>query len=158
MLALGLAFAWWLGGAPHLEQGTASLPVIFASAFVAICAMILPGISGAFILVLLGKYQLILGAIISLDWAVLSVFALGCMTGLLSFARLLSFTLRRFPSLTVACLMGLMLGSLRKVWPWQTEGALALPGNDLGLALVCCAVGVALPLCLQWLAWKFKRA
>ncbi|MDI6769955.1 MAG: DUF368 domain-containing protein [Anaerolineales bacterium] len=92
---------------------------VFLSGAIAICAMILPGISGAFILVLLGKYQYLLNAIIHLDLLVLAVFMAGCVAGILSFARLLRWLFNHYHDLTVAALTGLMLGSLRKVWPWK---------------------------------------
>lgn len=94
-------------------------PIVFLSGAIAICAMILPGISGAFILVLLGKYNYILKSVISFELPVLFTFGAGCAIGLLSFSRLLRWLLARFHDPTVAILTGLMIGSLRKVWPWQ---------------------------------------
>jgi putative membrane protein len=96
---------------------------LFVSGALAVCAMILPGVSGAFVLVLLGKYESILRAVLHLDFATLGLVALGGMTGLLSFARLLRWLLRRFHDVTVACLAGFMLGSLRKIWPWKEAPA-----------------------------------
>lgn len=115
-IATGLTF--YLVGLIPLE--TPHTPVlVFLSGAIAICAMILPGISGAFILVLLGKYGYILKSLISFDLFVLLVFGAGCVIGLLSFARLLRWLIGRFHDPTVAALTGLMIGSLRKVWPWQ---------------------------------------
>ena len=79
--------------------------------------MILPGISGSFLLVLMGLYSFVLDAVKSFDLAVLLVFAAGCACGLLSFARLLSWMLNHLRNLTLTFLTGLMLGSLNKVWP-----------------------------------------
>lgn len=86
---------------------------------IAICAMILPGISGSFILVLLGKYFYIMDAVKSLRLLVLGVFAAGACVGITTFSRLLSFALTHVRNLTLAVLSGFMLGSLNKVWPWK---------------------------------------
>ncbi len=92
---------------------------IFFCGALAICAMILPGISGAFILLLLGKYQYIAGAVKELNVIVVLVFMAGCVTGLLSFTRFLSWILKNYHNATVALLAGFMLGSLNKLWPWR---------------------------------------
>ena len=92
---------------------------IFFSGMIAICAMILPGISGSFILVLLSKYEYIFTAIKEFNLSVILIFGAGCAAGLLSFSHLLSWTLKRFHNATVALLTGLMIGSLNKVWPWK---------------------------------------
>lgn len=92
---------------------------VFLSGAIAICAMILPGISGSFILLLLRKYEYIVGALKELDIITILVFMLGCVVGLLSFARLLSWMFQRFHDLTIALLTGFMLGSLNMVWPWK---------------------------------------
>ncbi len=81
--------------------------------------MILPGISGSFILVLMGLYPTILLAVKQLQFSVLLVFAGGCLFGLLAFARILQAALQRFRDLTLALLTGIMFGSLNKVWPWK---------------------------------------
>lgn len=100
-------------------QTPEALWFIFLAGSLAICAMILPGISGAFILLLLGKYEYMMQALTQADWPTILVFALGCVVGLLSFSRLLSWILKnhRYPAL--ALLGGFMLGSLNKVWPWK---------------------------------------
>jgi putative membrane protein len=92
---------------------------IFLSGFLAICAMILPGISGAYILVLLGKYHYILEAVNNRDLGVLLILIAGALVGLLSFVRVIGWLLRRYHDLTMAILIGLMLGSLRRIWPWK---------------------------------------
>jgi len=91
----------------------------FLSGLIAICAMILPGISGSFILVMLGTYSFILGAIKDFDVIVLVVFASGCLIGLLSIANLLVWAFSRFRNMTLALLTGFMIGALTKVWPWK---------------------------------------
>src|SRR5690554_7335303 len=92
---------------------------IFLAGAIAICAMILPGISGSFILVLLGLYATVLGAVRSFDLTLLTVFALGCLAGMLSFSRLVSWLLLHARSATMAVATGLLIGSLNKVWPWK---------------------------------------
>lgn len=96
-----------------------NLPFIFISGAIAICAMILPGISGSFILLLLGKYQQILGAVTERDFLTLGVFMAGCVIGLALFARVLSWLFKNHHDISVAILAGVMLGSIRKIWPWQ---------------------------------------
>lgn len=92
---------------------------IFLSGALAICAMILPGISGAFILLLLGKYQFILGALNDFNILVIGLFAVGAFIGIISFSNLLGWLLKRFHDITIATLAGFMIGSLNKVWPWK---------------------------------------
>jgi putative membrane protein len=92
---------------------------LFLCGAVAICAMILPGISGSFILVLLGKYQYILEAVNQKDFLTLAIVAAGACIGIVAFSRLLGWLLKNYHDLMVAVLTGLMLGSLRKVWPWK---------------------------------------
>ena len=96
---------------------------IFLCGFVAICAMILPGISGAFILLILGKYEFVTGTLrnpfLLQNIIVIFVFCLGCLIGLGSFSRVLNYLLSRFHNLTLAFLAGLITGSLQKIWPWK---------------------------------------
>jgi len=92
---------------------------IMLSGAIAICAMILPGISGAFILLLLGKYQFIMQAVGDLNIPVIVIFVVGAVAGIISFSHLLSWLLKHWHDVTVAVLMGFMVGSLNKVWPWK---------------------------------------
>jgi len=92
---------------------------LFLSGALAICAMILPGISGAFILLLLGKYEFVLNALSSFKLDVIAVVGAGAVVGLLSFSNLLSWLLRKYHNMTIALLSGFMIGSLNKVWPWK---------------------------------------
>ncbi|WP_102408605.1 DUF368 domain-containing protein [Parabacteroides bouchesdurhonensis] len=92
---------------------------IFLCGAIAICAMILPGISGSFILVLLGKYFYIMEAVKTFNIPVMLVFICGAAIGITSFSRILSFALRKFHDITISVLAGFMLGSLNKVWPWK---------------------------------------
>jgi len=92
---------------------------LFLCGAVAICAMILPGISGSYILVLLGKYQYVLDAVNQGDFLILGVVATGACVGIIAFSRILGWLLKNHHDLMVATLIGLMIGSLRKVWPWK---------------------------------------
>lgn len=94
---------------------------LMLSGALASCAMILPGISGAFILVLLGKYEFVLNAVNTFDVVSLALIAIGAAIGLVTFAQILSFLFKRYHDVTVAVLIGLMIGSLRKVWPWKVD-------------------------------------
>ena len=92
---------------------------IFLSGAIAICAMILPGISGSFILLLLGKYEFIIGAVSEFKIGILIVFLAGAGVGIISFSNVLSWLLKKFHNQTIAVLAGFMVGSLNKVWPWK---------------------------------------
>jgi len=146
---------------------------LFLSGAIAICAMILPGISGAFILVLLGKYQYVLDAVVRLDLFTLALVAAGCVVGLLSFVRVLRWLLQHYHDPTVAVLAGFMFGSLRKVWPWKEtlpagaagETILAqqlnvLPATfspEVGLALALLLLGAGLVWGIDYLAARQVR-
>lgn len=133
-----------------------SLPFIFIYGAIAICTMILPGVSGSFILVILDKYDYIMTAISELDIPVLLTFAAGCAAGLLAFARLLRWLLARAERQTMLVLIGFVTGSLIRVWPWadrdrileaqSLRGGDIIAGIDLQIpgALVCCLAGIAL--------------
>lgn len=115
---LGGVIAYYITVATPAETPT-NLFFIFLCGAIAICAMILPGISGSFILVLLGKYFYIMEAVKMLNIKVMLVFIGGAVIGITSFSRILSFALRKFHDITIAVLAGFMLGSLNKVWPWK---------------------------------------
>ena len=91
----------------------------FLSGAIAICAMILPGISGSFLLLILGKYETILNAVSERDIVTLGVFASGCLVGILSFSRVISWLLKKYYATTIGLLSGFMLGSMNKLWPWK---------------------------------------
>lgn len=118
LLFAGAFAAWQITSISPVEIESSPLN-IFLSGMIAICAMILPGISGSFILLIIGIYTVVLEAIMTLDLAVMGVFALGCVVGLLSIANLLSWAFRHYHDLTLAILTGIMLGALNKVWPWK---------------------------------------
>lgn len=113
-----------------------TMPVLFLAGAIAICAMILPGVSGSFLLVLMGLYGPVLAAIRDLELATLAVFASGCMVGILSFARGLSWLLQRHYDRAMALLTGFLLGSLTLVWPWKvtTEWYVGRHGETLPLS------------------------
>ncbi|MFN0276160.1 MAG: DUF368 domain-containing protein [Chitinophagales bacterium] len=101
------------------SQTPVELWFIFISGVIAICAMILPGISGSFILLLMGKYEYILTALNELKVSIILTFIAGCFIGLTSFSHVLSWLLKKYHNATVALLTGFMFGSLNKVWPWK---------------------------------------
>ena len=110
--------------------GSTALPYLFVCGAIAICAMILPGISGAFMLILLGVYEYVLDALRSFQWDVIFVFAAGCAIGLLSFAHVLSMMFHYHRENTFAFLVGMLAASLIVLWPWRLS---AEPGGGLGL-------------------------
>ncbi len=109
--------------------------VVFLSGMIAICAMILPGISGSFILLLLGMYAPMLIAVKELQLVTLGIFASGCVAGLLSFSHVLSWMFKHYKTMTLALLGGFMLGSLNKVWPWKQtiESVIDRHGKEIPL-------------------------
>jgi putative membrane protein len=115
---IGVVVAYLITVLSPTETPT-NLPFIFFCGAFAICAMILPGISGAFMLLLIGKYEYMITALIELNFTVIIVFALGCFLGLLGFSRFLSWILVHYRFPTLAMLAGFMIGSLNKVWPWK---------------------------------------
>ena len=115
---IGAVVAFYITVATPAETPS-NLLFIFLCGVIAICAMILPGISGSFILVLLGKYFFIMDAVKTLDVVVIAVFGAGAGIGITAFSRILSYALAHFRNITLAVLTGFMLGSLNKVWPWK---------------------------------------
>jgi len=176
---VGTTIAFWITILPPMQQADASW-YIFISGAIAICAMILPGISGSFILLLLGSYQTILNAIKEFDIPKIVLFAGGCVVGLLSFSHLLKWMFKKFEGITIAVLAGFLLGSLNKLWPWKetiltftnSHGKVipleqknisptkfeSLTGNDsqFMLAVLLCLVGIALILILEKFGNKEK--
>lgn len=126
---------------------------IFICGAIAICTMILPGISGSFILVILGKYDYILNAVSNLEWGALIVFGLGCVVGILAFSKLLHWLLARWERQTMLVLVGFVLGSLVKVWPWANvpEGT-----SGVGSAVVLCLAGIAIIVAIEAAGKKHK--
>lgn len=155
LIAAGAVAAFFLTGLPGLEVHDPSLLRVFLSAAVAICAMILPGVSGAFLLLVLGMYEVTLEALNALDLVYVGVFILGAAVGLGLFSRLLHVLLDRHHDPTMAVLLGLMAGSLRALWPWLSEDRELLfpdvePASFVVLALA--VLGFVLVLGLTWIA------
>ena len=119
-LIIGAGIAFYISSIQHVAHVEASWYIVLSGAL-AICAMILPGISGSFILVLLGSYHIVLSAIKDRDLVIISLFGIGCVVGLLTFARVLKFLFSKFKETTIAVLTGFMVGSLYKVWPWKIK-------------------------------------
>lgn len=117
-LIIGAIVAYWITVMTPSETPDSWWFIILSGA-IAICAMILPGISGAFILLLMGKYTYILGAVSAFNIGVLVLFAIGAAAGIISFSHLLSWLLKHHHTATVSLLTGFMVGSLNKVWPWK---------------------------------------
>ena len=172
-LIAGTAAGWLIVGLPLLQNPPDSPFYLILCGAVAICAMILPGISGSFILLLMGKYHEVLNAVHELKSGVnfgenlltLALFVLGIVLGISWFIRLLGYLLRRFHDLTIAVLIGFMLGSLRKVWPWKLgdsiENENILPSafdNTFFLALLLGAAGFALVLLIERFAGRKEEA
>lgn len=117
-LLIGAAIAYYITELPPNEN-VDSIPYLFLSGALAVCAMILPGISGAFILVLLGSYKTILDVVHERDIKMIATVAAGAIVGLLSFARLLKWMFKNYRNITLAILTGFIIGSLNKIWPWK---------------------------------------
>jgi putative membrane protein len=173
-LLMGTGIAFYISTIQTVVHVDAHWYIVLSGA-IAICAMILPGVSGSFILVLLGTYELVLGALKEKDFMILGLFAIGCVVGLMSFSRLLKFLFSRFKEITIALLTGFMIGSLYKVWPWKNEFGEAIvvhsdgkkdymmanvaPSNfdgdaQLWLAIGCAAIGLAVIIILERFAPK----
>ncbi|MFZ9188571.1 MAG: DUF368 domain-containing protein [Algoriphagus sp.] len=180
-IAIGTAFAWWVTNLPPTTTPEAPWFTFVAGA-IAICAMILPGISGSFVLLILGQYERILQAVLDKDIFTLALFATGCLVGILSFSRVVAFLLRRFHAATIGLVSGFILGSVNELWPWKdviktrisssgkevpflTENI--LPGDyliqegldpQLGWAIGAFLFGIGLVLFIEWLANKLQQA
>jgi putative membrane protein len=115
---LGAVLAYYITSLPSMASSNNPFFLFFAGA-IAICAMILPGISGSFILVILGAYKTLSVAIDSLDFKKIAIFALGAIVGLLSFSRVLKWLFKNYHNITLAVLTGFIFGSLNKIWPWK---------------------------------------
>lgn len=174
-LLVGTAIAFYISTIQTVAHVDAKWYILLSGA-IAICAMILPGISGSFILVLLGSYKIVLDAVKDRDLAIVGLFIVGCVIGLMSFSRLLKYLFAHFKELTVALLTGFMVGSLYKVWPWKNQigeaplvthsdgkedwmMANVMPSGfegeaQLGLAIACAVGGLLLIVVLERFAPK----
>lgn len=180
-LILGTALAWWVTNLPPTTTPDAYWFTFLAGA-IAICAMILPGISGSFILLILGKYETILKAVSEKDLLTLAIFASGCVVGILSFSRVISYLLKKYYSVTIGLLSGFMLGSVNELWPWKivtswrtsssgeqkpfltenilpTEYLEKVGEQPLILSAILAFLGgIGIVLLIEWLASKLQKA
>lgn len=178
---IGTALAWWVTNLPPTTTPDA-LWFTFLAGSIAICAMILPGISGSFILLILGQYEGILQAVTERNFLKIFVFALGCIVGILSFSRVISWLLRKYHSATIGLLSGFMLGSVNELWAWKIVTAWrtsssgeqkpfltenVFPGNymeqvgeppQIFAAVLAFAFGIGLVLFIEWLAEKLMKS
>ncbi len=137
-VGLGLVVGYGIGGLDQSALGH-SLPVLFITGFIALCAMILPGISGAYITLLMNQYEYLLEAIAGLDLIPLTVYMVGGITGILAMSRILKMMLRRYHTQALAFLTGLMLGSTRMVFDQITAA-----GGTISSVFVFGAAGILL--------------
>lgn len=119
ILIIGAVLAYWITTLEPLMSGNVSPLFLFLAGALAICAMILPGISGAFILVLLGAYKPVLEAVHNRDIKMIAFIGAGAIVGLLTFSRILKWLFHHYKNITLAVLTGFVLGSLNKIWPWK---------------------------------------
>jgi len=174
VLILGAVLAYYITTLNPLISENSSPSFIFLAGAIAICAMILPGISGSFILVLLGAYKPVLDALNTRDLVTISVFLAGAVVGLLSFSRMLKWLFKHYKNQTLAVLTGFIIGSLNKIWPWKetltwrlNSHGLRVPfnqqsvspfsfgeDNQLTVAIILALVGFGLILGLEKLAVK----
>ena len=140
------------------EVVTRSWWAFFLAGAIAICAMILPGISGSFILVMLGMYTEVLGAVNDRDFFVLFVFVVGCVVGLALFSSLLNWLLEHYHRWVLAAMIGLMIGSTRVLWPWPggtNTTTLALPSDDIVVPVLLTIVAAAVVVIVDLIATRF---
>lgn len=117
-LIIGTVVAYWITSLPPTTTPN-TLWFTFVAGAIAICAMILPGISGSFLLLVMGQYERIIGAVNEKDFLIIIVFGSGCLVGILAFSRVVSYLLKHYHAVTIGVLSGFMVGSLNKIWPWK---------------------------------------
>jgi putative membrane protein len=130
---------------PSAPTADPNLVVVVIAAAVAICALVLPGVSGSFLLLTVGLYAPTLDAVNDRDLAYIGAFAFGAVVGLSLFVSGLEWLLEHKHRITLAVMTGLMVGSLRSLWPWQGEaGSLLAPGDNVGLMVMMFAIGMVI--------------
>lgn len=173
LLVLGASLAFYITTLNPLVTENSSPLFIFLAAALAICAMILPGISGAFILVLLGAYKPVLAAVNNRDFSTIAIVGAGAVVGLLTFSKVLKWLFTNFKNYTLAVLTGFIIGSMNKIWPWketltwrtnshgievplnqQSVSPFHFEDNQLLFAILLAIVGFGLILLLEKLAVK----
>jgi putative membrane protein len=158
--AFFVALGFTSGSAEDPVSGEVPLWVFFLSGAIAICAMILPGISGSFLLVVMGMYTAVLAAVNERDLVTVGVFALGCVVGLALFSQLLHWALNEHYDAVMAVMIGLMLGSLRVLWPWPDGAesvALGAPDEAVAVTLGLAVFGLVLVLVVDRVAHRLEH-
>ena len=143
LLILGFILTFILVGLPSFGGSSSPIAIFFTGA-IAITAMILPGISGSLIMVLLGQYETIINAVSNRDYLTIIIFATGAIIGLALFVRLLTWLLKHYQFAVIATLIGIMAGSLRRVWPWQAENPSGIAYNVIPAYNLSLILGIAL--------------
>lgn len=157
LLVGGAVGAFFLTGLPAAELADPPLWLVFVGAAVAINALVLPGVSGSFVLLAMGLYVPVQEALHDRDVPFVGTFLLGAVIGLGSFVKLLHWLLEHRRQVTMSLLAGLMIGSLRALWPWQDDDAgLLAPEGDILLPVLLAVLGAALVLVAIW--WEARRA
>ena len=158
--AFFIALGFTSGSADDAVSQDVPLWAFFASGAIAICAMILPGISGSFLLVVMGMYSTVLAAVNDRDFVVLGVFILGCVVGLALFSQLLHWALAEHYDTVMAVLIGLMLGSVRVLWPWPNGAEsveLGAPTEAVGVTLGLALFGFLLVVGVDAIAHRLEH-
>lgn len=164
LMLAGTAISGGIAFSTGLEL-TATPPMLILGGALAISAMLLPGISGSFILLLLGLYPPVVEAVHQRDLVVVAWVALGCAIGILAFSRILNWLLRRWHDRVMGFMLGFILGALVKVWPWQHDQQWLLPGQYeqlsghsalLAASLVAMLVGTLTVIGLTWKSESFS--
>ena len=154
---IAAAFSFALVSLPRQEVADPSLALVFIAAAVAVCALVLPGVSGSFLLLAIGFYAPTIDAVNNLDFGYLSVFVLGALVGMALFSTALRWLLVNQRRITLVVMMGLMIGSLRALWPWQDN--LGQPVSPESLTpLVFFAVGALFVALLLWVQSRASKA
>jgi len=154
---LGFAAAFVITGAPEIST-TPSPPLIFIAAAVAICALVMPGVSGSFILLTFGLYEPTAEAVNELDLGYIAVFGAGMVVGLASFVKGLQWLLEHHRRLTLVAATGLIAGALRGVWPWQTDDRqLLAPDSHVAVATGLFLLGAAAVIAIFLVERRIKR-
>ncbi len=165
MAGVGLTFFLLLGLRSDTHAADDAAEVVtrawwafFLAGAIAICAMILPGISGSFLLVMLGMYTEVLGAVNDRDFFLLAMFVLGCVVGLALFSTLLNWLLEDYHRWVLAAMIGLMLGSTRVLWPWPNgtnTTTLSMPADDVVVPILLMLLGVVIVVAVDLIATRF---
>lgn len=158
--AFFVALGFTSGSGEDQASGDVALWAFFVSGAIAICAMILPGISGSFLLVVMGMYSAILAAVNERDLVTVGVFALGCVVGLALFSQLLHWALNEHYDAVMAVMIGLMLGSLRVLWPWPDGAdsvALGAPDEAVAVTVALVVLGLTVVLLVDRIAHRIEH-